>query len=454
MAEQRIDTLLILGAGGDLTNRLLLPGVASYLGSQRAAKLTVIGVDRGEVTAAQWQERVTAAFAGDANALSASVAKNSRYIQGDATNPEDLARVLAAAPGRVAVYFALPPAITMLACKALATLELPKGILLALEKPFGTDLATAKTLNRRLERMLPEHQLFRVDHFLGKSTVLNLLGLRFANRIFEPLFSAPNVERVEITFDETLALEGRAGYYDKAGAAVDMIQSHLLLVLALVAMEPPASVDADDLRGGMAQVLRATRPWKKNGTSSRRARYGAGTIDGKRLPTYVDEKGVDPSLGTETLAEITLAIDNWRWAGVPFVVRSGKALGENRQEILIVFRDVPHLPRGLRGIAGPSGLRISLKPATLDLDLVINGEGDPFDLDRTVLHTDLGAGELSAYGEVLSSLIDADPTLSVRGDVAEECWRIVGSVLAAWRRDAVPIETYAAGTDGPTSWGR
>ena len=453
MAE-RIDTLLILGAGGDLTSRLLQPGVASYLGSERGERLTVIGVDRGEVTPAQWRERVTTAFATENSRLAASVAKSSIYLQADATNPADLARVLAQAPGRIAVYFALPPAVTLLAVKALDSLELPKGILFALEKPFGTDLATAKSLNRRLQRMLPEEQLFRVDHFLGKSTVLNLLGLRFANRIFEPLFSAPNIERVEITFDEELALEGRAGYYDKAGALVDMIQSHLLLVLALVAMEPPASVDSEDLRGGMAQVLRATRPWRKNGTSSRRARYGAGTIDGRRLPAYVDEKGVDPGHGTETLAELTLAIDNWRWAGVPFVLRSGKALGEARQEIVIVFRDVPHLPTGLRGIAGPSALRISLKPATLDLDLVINGEGDPFTLDRTVLHTDLGAGELSAYGEVLSSLIDADPTLSVRGDVAEECWRIVSPVLAAWRKDAVPLETYAAGSDGPNSWGR
>lgn len=453
MAE-RIDTLLILGAGGDLTSRLLLPGVASYLGSERAATLTVIGVDRGEVTPAQWRERVTTAFAAEKSALAASVAKSSFYLQADATNPADLARVLAQAPGRIAVYFALPPAVALLAVKALGSIELPAGILFALEKPFGTDFATARSLNRRLQKMLPEEQLFRVDHFLGKSTVLNLLGLRFANRIFEPLFSAPNVERVEITFDESLALEGRAGYYDRAGALVDMIQSHLLLVLALVAMEPPASVDSEDLRGGMAQVLRATRPWRKNGTSSRRARYGAGTIDGRRLPAYVDEKGVDPGHGTETLAEVTFAIDNWRWAGVPFVLRSGKALGEARQEVVVVFRDVPHLPTGLRGIAGPSALRISLKPATLDLDLVINGEGDPFTLDRTVLHTDLGAGELSAYGEVLSSLIEADPTLSVRGDVAEQCWRIVSPVLAAWRKDAVPLETYAAGSDGPNSWGR
>jgi glucose-6-phosphate 1-dehydrogenase len=448
MAE-RIETLIILGAGGDLTSRLLLPGIASFLGSARSAGLTVIGVDRDARTAAQWRETVVTAFGSDVSAAAASVAESSRYVQGDATNPDDLRRVLAEATGRIALYFALPPAIAELACEALAKIDLPRGICLALEKPFGTDLASAKSLNRLLETMLPETQLFRVDHFLGKSTVLNLLGLRFANRIFEPLFSAPNVEKVEITFDESLALEGRAGYYDKAGALVDMIQSHLLLVLAIAAMEPPSSVDADDLRGTMAQVLRATRPWKKNGSSSRRARYGAGEIAGRELPAYVDEAGVDPARATETLAEITLAIDNWRWAGVPFVLRSGKGLGQPRQEIVVTFRDVPHLPTGLTGLAGPSRLRISLKPATLDLDLLINGEGDPFTLDRTVLHTELQAGELSAYGEVIDGLLEGDPTLSVRGDIAEECWRIVAPVLAAWKRDAVPLETYPAGTAGP-----
>lgn len=450
MAE-RIDTLVILGASGDLTSRLLLPGIASFLGSGRSAPLHVIGVDREPMTAVEWRRRVKTAFTGVKGAAVASVAKTTTYLQGDATSADDLARVLAAAPGRIALYFALPPAVTELACKALSTLELPKGIVFALEKPFGTDLASAKKLNRLLETMLPEHQIFRVDHFLGKSTVLNLLGLRFANRIFEPLFSSPNVERVEITFDESLALEGRAGYYDKAGALVDMIQSHLLLVLALAAMEPPSTVDADDLRGAMAQVLRATRPWKKNGTSSRRARYSAGSIAGRKLPAYVDEQGVDPNRSTETLAEVTLAIDTWRWAGVPFVLRSGKALGEARQEIVVTFRDVPHLPTGLSGAPGPSQLRISMKPASLDLDLVINGEGDPFTLDRTVLHTDLRAGELSAYGEVIDGLLECDPTLSVRGDVAEECWRIVGTVLGAWRKGAVPLETYPAGSDGP--WG-
>ena len=449
---QRIDTLVILGAGGDLTSRLLLPGLASLLGSSRGEQLSLIGVDRGELAEADWRERVTAAFDTAPSALGAEVAKASRYIQADVTSADDLARVFAQATGRIALYFALPPAVTIRACETLATMTLPAGILFALEKPFGTDLASAKALNRMLEKMLPEEQLFRVDHFLGKSTVLNLLGLRFANRIFEPLLSAPHVERVEIVVNEQLALENRAGYYDKAGALIDMVQSHLLLVLALTAMEPPASVDADDLRGAMAQLLRATRPKHKNGTSSRRARYGAGTVDGRGLPAYVDENGVDPSRGTETLAEVTLEIDNWRWAGVPFVLRTGKALGDARQDILIVFKEVPHLPTGLTGVPGPSCLRISLKPATLDLDLVLNGEGDPFTLDRNVLHSALGAGELSAYGEVLAGLMDSDPTLSVRGDVAEECWRIVEPVLAAWRKDAVPLDTYAAGTAGPEGW--
>ena len=449
---QRIDTLVILGAGGDLTARLLLPGVASFLASSQGRSLEIVGVDRNEVSNADWRARVATAFEAYPSPLGKRVAKASRYIQGDATSADDLRAVLDAATGRVAIYFALPPAVAMLACTALSTLDLPAGISLVLEKPFGTDLRSAQKLNRLLETMVPEHQVFRVDHFLGKSTVLNLLGLRFANRIFEPLFSSENVAKVEIIVDERLGLENRAGYYDNAGALADMIQSHLLLVLALTAMEPPASVDADDLRGAMAQVLRATRPWRKNGTSSRRARYGAGSIEGRKLPAYVDEAGVDPHRRTETLAEITLAIDNWRWAGVPFVVRSGKALAENRQDVIVTFKEVPHLPTGLTGVPGPSRLRVSLKPATLDLDLVINGEGDPFTLDTSILHAELGEPELSAYGEVLAELLEGDPIISVRGDVAEQCWRIVEPVLAAWRKDKVPLETYPAGSLGPSGW--
>jgi glucose-6-phosphate 1-dehydrogenase len=449
---ERIDTLVVLGACGDLTSRLLLPGLASLLESSRGTSINLIGVDRGEVSEADWRSRVTDAFSSTPSTLATAVTASSRYIRADVTNKTDLAALLAAAPGRTALYFALPPAVTIAACTTLSGMTLPAGIAFALEKPFGTDLRSAKSLNRLLQKMLREEQVFRVDHFLGKSTVLNMLGVRFANRIFEPLFSAENVEKVEIVFDETLALENRAGYYDRAGALVDMIQSHLLLVLALAAMEPPASLDADDLRGAMAQVLRATSMKTKNGSSSRRARYAAGTIAGRPLPAYVNEKGVDESLGTETLAEVSLEIANWRWAGVPFTLRSGKALGDAKQEVVVTFKEVPHLPVGLTRAGVPSRLTMSMKPAALDLDLMVNGEGDPFALEPSILHADLGAGELSAYGEVLAGLLECDPTLSVRGDVAEECWRIVAPALAAWRKDTVPLDEYPAGSRGPDSW--
>ncbi len=452
MADARIDTLVILGAGGDLASRLLLPGLASLLASTRGEELQLIGVDRGEMTDAAWRSRVRAAFAEFRSDLGERVARDSFYLQADATSADDLAAVLAAATGRTAVYFALPPAITVRACATLAKMTLPPGIVLALEKPFGDDARSAHSLNRLLQTMVPEEQVFRVDHFLGKSTILNLIGLRFANRLFEPLLSAENVERVEIVIEESLGLEGRAGYYDQAGALVDMIQSHLLLVLALATMEAPSSVGSEDLRGAMAQVLRATRPWKRDGTASRRARYTAGTIGRRKLPAYTAEDGVVASNRTETLAELTVAIDTWRWAGVPFLLRSGKAIGQPRQEILFTFRDVPHLPTGFAGPATRAQLRIGIKPAFLDIDLVTNGRDDPFDLEHDVLHAEFGPSELSAYGEVLAELLEGDATLSVRGDIAEQCWRIVSPVLAAWRANKVRLDTYPAGTRGPSSW--
>lgn len=447
-----IETLVILGAGGDLTSRLLLPGLASLLGSSRGAPLRLLGVDRDEMTDAAWRTIVTGAFAGVDTPVAARVRDEATYRRADVTDPEALAAVLAACTGRTALYFALPPAVAVLACRTLATIDLPEGLVLALEKPFGTDFASARDLNRLVQQLVPEEQVFRVDHFLGKSTVLNLIGLRFANRLFEPLLSAQNVAHVEVCAEESLGLEGRAGYYDRAGALVDMIQSHLLLVLALATMEPPSSVRSEDLRGAMAQVLRATRPWERDGTASRRARYTAGEVDGRKLPAYSREEGVDPSRGTETLAEMTVAIDTWRWAGVPITLRSGKAIGEPRQEVVFTFRDVPHLPTGFHGPARQARLRIGIKPATMTLDLVTNGRDDPFDLEWDELSAEFAANELSAYGEVLAELLEGDPTLSVRGDVAEECWRIVEPVLRAWRRDAIPLDTYAAGSRGPRSW--
>jgi glucose-6-phosphate 1-dehydrogenase len=452
---EHIGSLVILGAGGDLTKRLLLPGLGQLLDSDRGYEIQLLGVGFDPMTNAEWQSRVRQSFkdGGASSARSKAVAKASRYLQADVSKPDDLQRILDAATGVPALYFALPPHVTIAACASLEKVKLPKGTVLGLEKPFGTDLRSAEALNRQLTRLVPEKQIHRIDHFLGKSTVLNVLGLRFANRIFENVWRAENIECVDIVFDETLALEGRAGYYDKAGALVDMIQSHLLLVMSLVAMEPPSSIDADDLRGSMAQVLRAAHPWKGDAVaSSKRARYTAGTIDGQKLPSYVKEKGVDPALKTETLAELTIGIENWRWAGVPFHLRSGKALADKRQQIVITLKDVPHRPYGLIGHTEPAKLTLDLNPDSITLDLNINGEGSPFTMDRVQLGVNFAPGELGPYGEVLYGILSGDTTLSVRADAVEECWRIVGPVLAAWRKDAVPIDDYRAGSAGPASW--
>lgn len=453
--SNRIETLLILGAGGDLTKRLLLPGLGQLVASGRGGDLRLVGVGQGAMSAAAWRKRVAKSFAdgGSSGAAVRSVAEGAQYLQADVTKPEDLERILAACTGTPAIYFALPPQVTIRACAALEKVSLPEGTVLGLEKPFGTDLRSAVALNRQLVKLVPEKQIHRVDHFLGKSTVLNLLGLRFANRILEPVWNADNIERVDIVFDERLALEGRAGYYDRAGALVDMIQSHLLLVMALVAMEPPSSIDADDLRGAMAQALRATRVFGGDAAgSSRRARYTAGRIGRRDLPAYAKEPGVDPENRTETLTEVVFGIDNARWAGVPFTLRSGKALGDTRKEIVVTFREVRHLPGGFGGSPGPARLRVSLTPEDIRLDLNINGEGDPFTLDRVVLETVFGKGELGPYGEVIAGLLSSDPTLSVRADEIEECWRIVEPVLKAWKKDAVELDSYPAGSAGPKRW--
>jgi glucose-6-phosphate 1-dehydrogenase len=232
-----------------------------------------------------------------------------------------------------------------------------------------------------------------------------------------------------------------------------MIQSHLLQVMAVLAMEPPATLHERDFRDATAAVLRATHVWGDDPkTASRRARYTEGTIDGRHLPSYVDEPGVDPSLGTETLAEVTCEVRNERWQGVPFTLRSGKALAGKDGEVVVTFRSVNHLPEGFTGDAPPSVLRFSLGPDRMQLELNVNGGDDPFELERAILEADLGAGALKAYGEVLSGILDADATLAVRGDAAEESWRIVDPVLAAWRAGAVPLDEYPAGTRGPEAW--
>jgi len=445
-------TLLILGASGDLAARLLLPGLGVLLASGVGGGLALVGSARESWDDDRWRKRVADSFAaaGAAGPEVDAVAGTSRYVRADASDEEDLRRLLGAVEQPLIVYFALPPRVTMAACRALAGVGLPSRTRLVLEKPFGTDSGSAAALNDLLTRLVPEDQVFRVDHYLGMSTVLNIVGLRFANRILEPVLDGRHVETVDIVFDETLGLEGRAGYYDTAGALVDMIQSHSLQVLALLAMEAPSTLEARDLRDAIAQVLRATRIWQDDPISfSRRARYSAGEIDGRRLPAYVDEEGVDPGRGTETLAEVVLAVDTWRWAGVPFRLRAGKAVSALRKEAVITFKQPPWVPTGLTGYQRPDRLRIGFDPDWLRLDVNVNGPGDPSVIDPITLDATLGSGDVPPYGQVLARVLDGDPTLSVRGDTAVECWRIVEPVLAAWRNDEVPLESYPAGSTGP-----
>jgi glucose-6-phosphate 1-dehydrogenase len=452
---QSVTTLLILGASGDLSSRLLLPALGQLLTSQPKRRVEVVGSGSEQWTDAQWRDTITSSF----DTVTASgpavqhLVKGARYQTADVTKSDDLQKLIDLCEGVPAIYFALPPAVAALACKALEKVTLPAGTQLALEKPFGTDRRSAVALNKQILKLVPEDQIHRVDHFLGNSTVFNMLGLRFANRIFEPVWNSDHIEKVDIVYDEQLGLEGRARYYDHAGALIDMIQSHLLQVMAVFAMEAPSTLDARDLRDAKGIVLRATRSLGNDPvTSSRRGRYTAGTIDGRKLPAYVKEAGVDPALETETLAEVSLEIDTWRWAGVPFTLRSGKALGERRREIVVTFKEAQHVPSGLHGVKEPTKLRIMLAPDEMSLELNFNGPGDPTTISRVSLVAEFGPGQLLAYGEVLEGVLDGDPSLSVRADAAEECWRIVEPVIKAWHTDKVPLDDYRAGSNGPSKW--
>jgi glucose-6-phosphate 1-dehydrogenase len=445
-------TFVILGGTGDLTGRLLLPGLAELAGAGLPAGVDVLAVSREDWTDDEyrdWARRRLAEHAAHVpEAARDRVVEGLRYRHGDVTVAADLRAALTHAAGAPVVYLALPNTVFLPTLEALTEVGLPEGAVVAVEKPFGRDLADARRLNAVLHRLLPEESVFRIDHFLGMQTVLNILGLRFANRVFEPLWNATHVERVDIVFDETLGLEGRAGYYDTAGALKDMLQNHLLQMLAVVAMEPPAAVDARSLAARKADVLRAVAPPEDMRRDTVRGRYTAGTVGDRPLPDYVAEDGVEPDRETETYAEYTVGVDNWRWAGVPFRLRSGKALGADRHEIVLRFKPVPH--RAFGGEAPePDVLRLRLDPDGISLEINLNGAGDPFEIERRSLDIALPPPRLSAYGLLLQEMLDGNAALSISDVEAEESWRIVEPILAAWAAGEVPLQEYPAGSDGP-----
>jgi glucose-6-phosphate 1-dehydrogenase len=319
----------------------------------------------------------------------------------------------------------------------------------AIEKPFGTDLASARHLNEILRIQLPEPTIFRIDHFLSNELVHRVIVLRFLNRVFEPMFNAVHVERVEVSWLESLTLEGRASYYDGAGALKDMVQNHLMEVMALVLMEQPARLGPGSHRAVRVEALRAvaTPTAERMRRDTVRARYTAGMIGSRQVPSYVDEPGVDPSRNTETYASLTVDVDNPRWAGVPFTLRSGKALKADSAEIAIHFRPLPQYLLGQWPGVVPNALRIGLTEPYVRLTTTLNGPERT--AERRELEARSTAPRFTAYAHLIQEMLKGDPMLFIASDESEEAWRIIDPVMNAWSVGDVPLQEYPAGGAPP-----
>ncbi|WP_181064347.1 glucose-6-phosphate dehydrogenase [Pseudoclavibacter sp. AY1F1] len=423
-------TIAILGAGGDLTERFLLPGIARVVDASPEVEVHVIGAARTAQSRDEWRGVVERSLegAGVSQATIDGLVSRSEFVQTDASSADELRELLEECPSSPLLYIALPPAMGRKVAAALAELELPDDLRIAIEKPFGENEADARELNRALAEVIPEERLWRIDHFLGTPTAVELIrsrelieqsGVVRPHAAGEHGGAGPGPHagpgRVEIIFEEELGIEGRGAFYDETGALRDMLQSHLLLILALAAMEHPGE-HAGAVGDAVAEVLRAVKVWDDSPVSARRARYTAGEVGGKRLPAYVDEEDVDVARNTETLAEITLRVDTPRWRDVPFVLRSAKGIGGARQEMILTPGD-----------DGTPPTRIQLRAPAGD------NSADP-------------------YARVIAGMLAGNTLLSVRGDVAEELWRIVTPVLDAWEQDTKGdtkgLDEYAAGTRG------
>jgi glucose-6-phosphate 1-dehydrogenase len=410
-----IRTLMLLGATGDLARRYLLPALGALDAAGRLPDgFSLVGASRGELDDEGFRR-----LAGDdipAHMLS--------YRTVDLADPSSLAGALDDAPDPIAVYLALPPNVFATTIETLIDVGLPSGSRVAVEKPFGDDVGSARALNALLANT--GEDAYRVDHVLGMETVHNLVAMRRANPVLNRLWSRESVEQVEILWEETLALERRADFYDRAGALKDVLQSHMLQLLALVGMEPPAG-DAD-LHELKLDALRSVRA----SADSRRARYTAGRLaDGREVAAYADEDGVDPDRGTETFVEVALELETPRWSGTRFVLRAGKALPRRRKLVLLRFRGGGELELG---IDGPEDVVLRLTGAASQaLDLRAPSPDD----------------RLPPYGHVLLDVLGGTSAMSVSGDEAEEGWHVVAPILAGWESGQVPLDEYRAGSGGP-----
>jgi glucose-6-phosphate 1-dehydrogenase len=467
-------TLVIFGASGDLTRRLLAPAITHLLrDGSISSDFAIVGLARTAYSDQDFREYLkggarefTPPTQGRPGELPATV----QYLAGDFGDSGLYAKLKQAlegienkrgGPRNRIFYLATPPEADPEIVKFIGEQSLARPengwARVVVEKPFGRDLDSGMALNKELATVFQEKQIYRIDHYLGKETVQNIFVLRFANGIFEPLWNNRYIDHVQIAVAETVGVGHRAGYYEEAGVVRDMFQNHLLQLLCLTAMEPPVAFEADAVRAEKVKVLQSIRPFPEVGIDdwAVRGQYGSGVVEGKTVPGYREEEKVSPQSVTATYAAVRFAIDNWRWAGVPFYVRSGKRLAERVSEIAIEFKRVPHpLFSKAVGTLNPNVLRLRIQPdegVSLKFDAKI--PGTVMQVQSVYMdfpYSKLGAPIQGGYERLLLDVTHGDQTLFTRGDEVEHAWRVVMPLLKAWEKQKHGnFPNYAAGTWGP-----
>ncbi len=459
-------TLLLFGATGDLAQRMLLP---SLFGLDEdgllPASMRIVATAHTAIDQQGFRHATQEALARhiDSRRLVAPLIERFLdrldYVQLDVSNPEQfgaLGRAVGDGNAPVSIFLSTAPSLfePTIAGLAAAGLARPETRL-ALEKPLGSDLASSHVINDAVAAAFREDRIFRIDHYLGKETVQNLLAMRFGNALFEPIWNAAGIEHVQITVAETVGLEGRVAYFDGMGSLRDMVQNHMLQLLALVAMEPPGRFEPRAVRDEKVKILRALRRIEPRDCVT--GQYGSGAIGGEPMVGYADELG--KASDTETFVAIRAHVDNWRWKGVPFYLRTGKRLPVRRSEIVVQFKPIPHSIFGTAPIQ-PNKLVIGLQPEeTIRLLMMAKRPGldrqgirlreVPLDLGMTDAFADVR--RRIAYERLLLDLIDGDPTLFVRRDEVEAQWEWIDSIRAGWAADGTTPRPYGAGTWGPSA---
>jgi glucose-6-phosphate 1-dehydrogenase len=472
--------IVIFGAAGDLTKRKLLPALYNLKASGLLPRqLAIVGVTRKEKSHEQFREEQSKDIREFAtrpvdDVLWGEIRGALYYQAGEFSDPGMYARLGAllgevakahGTGGNVLFYLATPPSffgeiVKRLGEAGLAHQEGDGWRRVVIEKPFGRDLDSARALNVELARALEESQIYRIDHYLGKETVQNILVFRFANGLFEPVWNRRYVDHVQIMVAETVGVEDRGNYYETAGVVRDMVQNHMFQLLALVAMEPPTSFEADAVRDEKVKVLKAIRSMKPEDVLARavRGQYGPGEVGGKGVPGYRSEPKVSPASNTETYAALRLQVENWRWAGVPFYLRSGKRLGRRDTEIMIQFRRPPLLLFGEREEqVEPNRLVLHIQPDEgIEIQMKAKHPGPSMELNTVKLefsYKQFGeTGAATGYERLLHDSMIGDSTLFHRADMVEEAWRIATPVIDVWASLAPrDFPNYAAGSWGPAA---